>query len=54
MATVPRDVQGFAYVLLLAQEQAKNPGLTPEAFNEQLRARIKEGNEQARAQKEKK
>lgn len=48
---VPKDVQGFAYVLLFAQEQAKNPALTPDGFNAQLRAQVQAGIAQAKAQK---
>ena len=47
---IPSDVLGFAYVLLFAQERAKNPALTPDAFNAQVRAQIEAGRAQARAQ----
>lgn len=51
---VPKDVQALAYVVLLAQEQRKNPALTPDQFKAQLRAQVKAGVDAARAVKEKK
>lgn len=38
---VPKDVQGIAYLTLLAEAQAKTPGLTPDQFKTQLRAQFK-------------
>lgn len=47
---VDRTSQGYAYVLLFAQQQAKDPSLTPAGFNAWLKAQVDAGIAAAKAQ----
>lgn len=37
---VPQNVQGLAYILLFAQQQALNPDLTPDQFKVWLKETV--------------
>lgn len=45
---LPNDVTGFAYAILFAQEQAKNPDLTPDQFKDWLRKTVNDGAAEAK------